>query len=107
MFKLNTQKLLDWLACVLVKDFVTTKYNFLLKTVTMGKSKRWFDIEWRHSCTTPFVTTINNSLSDHVVVEIGWNDSHGHGLTSLVDDLRDLLVFDAHNVLSVNLEMRK
>ena len=45
-------------------------------------------------------------LFDHVIVEIGWNDGHGDGLASLVDDLRDLLVLHAHNVLSVNLELR-
>ena len=71
----------------------------------MGKGQVLSEIAWRHLSTTLFVTN-NNSLSDHVVVEIGWNDSDGHGLASLVDDLRDLLVFDAHNVLSVNLEMR-
>ncbi len=46
-------------------------------------------------------------LFDHVVVEIGWNDGDGDGLASLVNDLRDLLVLHANDVLSVHLELWK
>ena len=45
-----------------------------------------------------------NLLFDHVIEEVGWDDSDGDSLPSVVNDLGNLLVLHSYHVLTINLK---
>ena len=46
----------------------------------------------------------SNLLFDHVFIKEGWHDSDGYGVTSTLENARNVLIFQTDHILSVNLE---